>query len=109
MADDDQRRYAAMSDAELRALEQDRTISVNEWEAVVEELSRRQPASRPRAAASASAPPTIAADEPRLAQALGEIRSLLVPGETLEAYAAQRRIFALTHRRLIVAATSGRL
>jgi len=41
--------------------------------------------------------------------AVGRVRELLVPGETLEAVAVQRRIFALTHRRVIVAATSGRL
>ena len=40
--------------------------------------------------------------------ALQQLRALLVPGESLEAYAFQRRLFALTHRRLIVAATSGR-
>ena len=33
---------------------------------------------------------------------------MLVPGETLQAYAVQRRMFALTHRRVIVAATTGR-
>ncbi len=47
--------------------------------------------------------------EPRLAEALEQIASLLVPGETIEAYAVQRRFFALTHRRALVAATSGRL
>jgi hypothetical protein len=41
--------------------------------------------------------------------AVGRVRELLVPGETLEAVAVQRRIFALAHRRVIVAATSGRL
>ncbi len=40
--------------------------------------------------------------------ALYKIESILVPGETLEAYAVQRRLFALTHRRMTVAATSGR-
>ncbi|MGC2195878.1 MAG: SHOCT domain-containing protein [Terriglobales bacterium] len=47
--------------------------------------------------------------EPRLERALEQIVSLLVPGETIEAYAVQRRCFALTHRRALVAATSGRL
>lgn len=41
--------------------------------------------------------------------AVGRVRELLVPGETLEAVAVQRRVFALTHRRILVAATSGRL
>jgi hypothetical protein len=40
---------------------------------------------------------------------LADLRSVLIPGETLEAWAIQRRIFALTHRRLLIAATSGRL
>src|SRR5947208_11657058 len=40
---------------------------------------------------------------------LAELRSVLIPGETLEAWAIQRRLFALTHRRLLIAATSGRL
>jgi len=40
---------------------------------------------------------------------LDAIRSLLIPGERLESYAIQRRLFALTHRRLVVGATSGRL
>ena len=40
--------------------------------------------------------------------ALSHINAMLVPGETLEAYAVQRRIFALTRRRILVAATSGR-
>lgn len=47
--------------------------------------------------------------EPRLIQALEQLASLLVPGETIEAYAVQRRLFALTHRRELVAATTGRL
>ena len=40
---------------------------------------------------------------------LDAIHSLLIPGERLESHAIQRRLFALTHRRLVVAATSGRL
>ena len=40
---------------------------------------------------------------------LDAIQSLLIPGERLESRAVQRRLFALTHRRLVVAATSGRL
>ncbi len=45
----------------------------------------------------------------RLRAALGDLRGLLVQGEILEAYAVQRRLFALGHRRLIVGATTGRL
>ena len=40
---------------------------------------------------------------------LAELRSVLIPGETLEAWAVQRRLFALAHRRVLIAATSGRL
>jgi hypothetical protein len=50
-----------------------------------------------------------AADEAQLTQPLAELRSVLIPGETLDAWAIQRRVFALTHRRLLLAATSGRL
>ena len=40
---------------------------------------------------------------------LEAFRALLIPGEEIEAMAVQRRIFALSHRRVAVAATSGRL
>jgi hypothetical protein len=46
--------------------------------------------------------------EPGVSRALAALQSLLIPGETLETYAIQRRLFALTHRRTIVGATSGR-
>ncbi|MGC1727800.1 MAG: SHOCT domain-containing protein [Steroidobacteraceae bacterium] len=48
-------------------------------------------------------------DEPGLEKPLYHLRSVLIPSETLDAWAIQRRWFALTHRRLLVAATSGRL
>jgi len=41
-------------------------------------------------------------------EALGHLKSVLVAGETLDAWAIQPRIFALTHRRRLIAATSGR-
>ena len=50
-----------------------------------------------------------AKDDADAARPIAELRSVLIPGETLEAWAIQRRAFALTHRRLLVAATSGRL
>jgi len=50
-----------------------------------------------------------AVDGAGLGKPLAELRSVLIPGETLEAWAIQRRIFALAHRRLLIAATSGRL
>jgi hypothetical protein len=46
--------------------------------------------------------------EPGLDGALATLRGLLTAGETLEAFAAEHRLFALTHRRMCVAATSGR-
>jgi hypothetical protein len=49
------------------------------------------------------------ANEPGLEKPLEHLRSVLIPNETLEAWAIQRRIFALSHRRLMLAATSGRL
>jgi hypothetical protein len=49
------------------------------------------------------------ADEPGVSRALTALRSLLIPDEELETHAIQRRLFALTHRRTIVGATSGRL
>ena len=48
-------------------------------------------------------------DEPGLERALAQLRSVLIPGETVEASAVQMRLFALLHRRLLIAATSGRL
>jgi hypothetical protein len=50
-----------------------------------------------------------AMDGAGLERPLAELRSVLIPGETLEAWAIQRRLFALSHRRLLIAATSGRL
>jgi len=48
------------------------------------------------------------ADDLGLAAALATLQGLLTSGETLEAWAAQRRLYALTHRRALIAATSGR-
>jgi len=47
--------------------------------------------------------------EPGLRRAMEHLQSVLIPSETLEAWAVQRRLFALNHRRILVAATSGRL
>jgi hypothetical protein len=47
--------------------------------------------------------------EPGLQKPLEYLRSVLIPSETLEAWAVQHRLFALSHRRVLVAATSGRL
>jgi hypothetical protein len=48
-------------------------------------------------------------DEAGLERPLAQLRSVLIPGETVEAWAIQMRLFALPHRRLLIAATSGRL
>ncbi|HEY2274746.1 MAG TPA: hypothetical protein VGH61_04525 [Steroidobacteraceae bacterium] len=49
------------------------------------------------------------ADENGLGKPLGDLRSVLIAGESIDAWAVQRRVFAVTHRRVLVAATSGRL
>jgi hypothetical protein len=48
-------------------------------------------------------------EDRRIREAVAQIEALLVPGERLEAYAVQRRLFALGHRRVAVGASSGRL
>ena len=52
--------------------------------------------------------PAASGEDVRIRQAVDQLSSLLVPNEKLEAYAAQRRLFALKHRRSVVCATSGR-
>ena len=59
-------------------------------------------------AAPTAVPPDSATDR-GVYDSIEALRSLLIPGEELEACAIQRRLFALTHRRAMVAATSGRL
>jgi len=49
------------------------------------------------------------ADEAGLERPLAQLRSVLISGETVEAWVIQMRLFALLHRRLLIAATSGRL
>ena len=115
--------YSSMSDAELRALEKDGSLPPAAWQQVIEELGRRR-AAAPRTGAPAASTPAAAApapavsaspammpdeDDSRLSEAVQHLTALLVPGESLVAYAVQRRFFALTHRRVLVAATTGRL
>jgi hypothetical protein len=50
-----------------------------------------------------------AGDEDGMVKPLAQLASVLIPGESLEAWAIQIRLFALLHRRLLVAATSSRL
>ena len=44
-----------------------------------------------------------------LQRALDHLQAVLVPGEAVEAWAVQQRLFAIRHRRVLLAATSGRL
>ncbi|HEY4015738.1 MAG TPA: SHOCT domain-containing protein [Polyangiaceae bacterium] len=45
----------------------------------------------------------------RILDFLDQVRGLLVPGEAIDAWAVQRRLFALKSRRVLVVATTGRL
>jgi hypothetical protein len=47
-------------------------------------------------------------DDPGLDEALATLKGLLTVDETLQAWAAQHRLFALAHRRQLIAATTGR-
>ena len=53
--------------------------------------------------------PAIIEERGNVGVAVKRLRALLVPQESLEAVAAQRRVYALTHRRVVAGATSGRL
>jgi Bacterial PH domain len=114
--------YSSMTDAELRALEKDGSLPPAAWQEVIDELGRRRRTAPRSGAPAPSTPPAVAPappvtaapappsdDDHRLAEAVQHLNALLVPGETLVAYAVQRRLFALSHRRVLVAATSGRL
>jgi hypothetical protein len=52
--------------------------------------------------------PVDAPGDASTGRALETLHSLLTVDETLEAWAMQHRLFALTHRRICIAATSGR-
>ena len=101
MSEHQPRPYASMSDDELMAMEQDRSLPMDVWTAVEAERGRR-------AGASAARPPSSSDDDGGVMAGLAELNGLLVPGERVLAVATQRRVFALTHRRTIVAATTGR-
>ena len=47
-------------------------------------------------------------EDENVIKAYEHLKSVLVTGETIDAWAVQRRLFALTHRRILIAATSGR-
>jgi hypothetical protein len=51
---------------------------------------------------------SISPEKTNISKALEHLNSVLVKGETIEAWSIQRRLFALTHRRILIAATSGR-
>lgn len=118
----DRKTLGSISDEDLLALELDKDLPIDEWMAVERERGRREERRRLEAERAKNAPPPRPAADPpppradgaeayedyRVRDALGQLRNLLVPGETIGAYAVQRRLFALTHRRLIVCATSGR-
>jgi len=99
---DPSRPLASKSDDELHAMEQDKSLPIAQWTEVEAELGRR---ARQRAPA---APATATADDAGMSKAVSELNGLLVQGERVQAVAIQRRLFALTHRRVIVAATTGR-
>ncbi len=116
----DSRPYADKTDAELAAMEQDRALPIEAWMAVEAERGLRareakaaaKGAARPAATepppARSAAPRAMTEEDSRVDAGLKEINALLVPGERLLSYAVQRRVFALSHRRIIVAATTGR-
>jgi hypothetical protein len=47
-------------------------------------------------------------EHPHVIKAIEHLNSVLVAGETVDAWAIQRRLFSLFHRRILVAVTSGR-
>jgi len=116
----DPRTLSSISDEDLLALELDKDLPIEEWMQVERERGRREERRRREAerARVTPPPPGMAAARPtshterredaRIQDALAQLRALLVPGETMGAYAVQRRLFALTRRRLVVCATSGR-
>jgi len=114
----DPRTLTSISDEELLELELDKDLPIEEWMQVEKERGRREErrrreAERANATPAGASPgrPSSAAErreEPRIQEALAQLRALFVPGETMGAYAIQRRLFALGHRRLVVCATSGR-
>ena len=106
----DPKSLSSISDEDLLALELDKSLPIDEWMKVERERGRREERRRREAERAAASPPGAAASDEdyHVREALAQLRALLVPGETLGAYAVQRRLFALTHRRIVVCATSGR-
>ena len=116
----DARTYADKTDAELAAMEQDKALPIDQWMLVEAERGRRakeakaaarsapRPAPTPAPASSAAPSASMLSEDIRVEGGLAELKGLLVPGERLLSYAVQRRLFALSHRRIIIGATTGR-
>ncbi len=51
---------------------------------------------------------TVQNEDNGVRKAYEHLQSVLIEGEQLEAWSVQRRLFALNHRRMLIAATSGR-
>lgn len=51
---------------------------------------------------------SIASEDQNVIKAYEHLKSVLVVGETIDAWAVQRRLFAITNRRILIAATTGR-
>jgi hypothetical protein len=47
-------------------------------------------------------------EHPNVKKAIDHLNSVLIEGETVNSWSIQRRLFALTHRRVLIGATSGR-
>jgi hypothetical protein len=76
-------------------------------------LDQSNPPAKPVAPPVVAAPvptsgPLASGEDERIQQAYRQMQSLLIPGEKIDAFAVQRRLFALKHRRVVVAATTGR-
>jgi hypothetical protein len=117
MPEFDRKTLGSISDEDLLALELDENLPIDDWMAVEKERGRREERRKREAERATTTPragPVVTRmrgevlEDFRVKDALDQLRALLVPGETIGAYAVQRRLFALTHRRLIVCATSGR-
>ena len=115
----DPRTLTSISDEDLLALELDKDLPINEWMAVERERGRREERRRRQAergntpvtgtpSATRAVRVTERDEDYRVRDALAQLRALLVPGETIGAYAVQRRLVALSQRRIVVGATSGR-
>ncbi|MEO8563578.1 MAG: PH domain-containing protein [bacterium] len=120
MSEFDPASLPSKSDDELAELELDKSLPIDAWMAVEKERGKREERRRreaersritPAAPGATAARPTAATEaheDERIQDALAQLRALLVPGETMGAYAVQRRLFALVRRRIVVCATSGR-